>query len=59
MSLEDAHPYGDTGLLFTWPTVLLREQLPTFDPRLGAVVVASHIPDLKDGDILADVNWPF
>lgn len=31
----------------------------TYDPRLGAVVVASHIPNLKDGDILADVNWPY
>ncbi len=32
--------------------------IATFDPRLGAVVVASHTPDYRDGDIVA-VDWPF
>ena len=31
----------------------------TYDPRLGAVVVASHSPDYRDGDVVADVDWPF
>lgn len=30
----------------------------TFDPRLGAVVVASHHPDYTDGQVV-DVQWPF
>lgn len=29
----------------------------TFDPRLGAVVVASHRPDYQDGQII-DIDWP-
>ena len=31
----------------------------TYDPRLGEVVVASHSPDYRDGDVVADVDWPF
>jgi CRISPR-associated protein Csx3 len=31
--------------------------LATFDPRLGAVIVASHVPDLREGDVL-DVTAP-
>lgn len=30
----------------------------TFDPRLGAVVVASHSPDFADGQVI-DVAWPY
>ena len=29
----------------------------TFDPRLGAVVVASHNPDYQTGQVI-DVTWP-
>lgn len=29
-----------------------------YDPRLGAVVVASHTPGIQEGEIL-DVEWPF
>ena len=29
----------------------------TFDPRLGAVVVASHHLDFKVGQVIDDVNW--
>jgi len=28
----------------------------TYDPRLGAVVVASHTPGLSDGDVL-EMTW--
>ena len=31
--------------------------IAVFDPRLGAVVVASHTPDLQTGDVLTDVTW--
>lgn len=31
----------------------------TYDPRLGAVVVASHSPEYQEGEVLADVEWPF
>lgn len=30
----------------------------TYDPRLGAVVVASHHPDYRDGQVV-DVQWPY
>ena len=29
-----------------------------FDPRLGAVVVASHDPKYREGEVL-NVEWPF
>ena len=29
-----------------------------FDPRLGAVVVASHDPEYREGEVL-NVEWPF
>ena len=29
----------------------------TYDPRLGAVVVASHTPTFKEGQVI-DVTWP-
>ena len=29
----------------------------TFDPRLGAVVVASHSPEYQEGDVLDGVIW--
>jgi CRISPR-associated protein Csx3 len=28
----------------------------TYDPRIGAVVVASHHPDYVDGDVI-DMDW--
>ena len=31
--------------------------IATFDPRIGAVIVASHVPDLAAGDVL-DVEPP-
>lgn len=30
----------------------------TYDPRLGAVVVATHSPEYKEGQVI-DVAWPF
>ena len=29
----------------------------TYDPRLGAVVVASHSPDWSEGQVVEDVSW--
>lgn len=26
-----------------------------YDPRLGAIIVASHVPDLREGQVL---DWP-
>lgn len=31
--------------------------IATFDPRLGAVVVASHTPDIQEGQVF-DVEFP-
>jgi CRISPR-associated protein Csx3 len=30
----------------------------TYDPRLGAVVVVTHSPEYKEGQVI-DVVWPF
>lgn len=30
-----------------------------FDPRLGAVIVASHSPEYQEGEVLGEVEWPF
>ena len=29
------------------------------DLRLGAVIVASHDPKYREGEVLAEVEWPF
>ena len=32
--------------------------IAVFDPRLGAVIVASHSPEYQEGEVL-NVEWPF
>ena len=31
--------------------------IAVFDPRLGAVIIASHTPDVAEGDVLTDITW--
>ena len=33
--------------------------IAVFDPRLGAVIVASHSTLYQEGEVLDEVEWPF
>ncbi len=55
--VEGRAPIWRYGLAFHWLHGSPAGAIAVYDPRLGAVVVASHRPEYHDGDIL-DVTPP-
>lgn len=55
--LDDRAPIWRHGMAFHMLHGSAAAAVAGYDPRLGAVIVASHTPDIKEGQIL-DVAPP-